>query len=106
ACGCAYASQADAHETPEKKEPPRVAMCVPLAVTPGQTAKVVIRGWHLEGSSEVRTSQENVTCKILTQGAANVPGQQNADQIGNQQVEVEVAVPAEVGAAEITLTVV
>ena len=45
----------------EKKEPPRIAMCVPLAISADSTGvdsktptKLIVRGWNLEGVKELR----------------------------------------------------
>ena len=78
----------------KKPEPPRVAMCSPLAVAPGTTAKIVLRGWHLDTATEVRSSQTGVLIKVLSTGAAAIPAKQDAKQIGDQQIEIEITTAA------------
>jgi hypothetical protein len=89
----------------KKPEPPRIAMCVPLAVPLGATTKVILRGWLIDQATEIRSSNEKVTVKILSKGVANIPNKQDAKQIGDQQVEVEVTV-ADEAAGDVMLTVI
>ena len=77
----------------EKLEPPRVVMSVPLSVAQGTTTIVIVRGWKLDQTSEVKLSQAEATTKILNQGNAPVPNGQEASQIGDQQVVVELTIP-------------
>lgn len=90
----------------EKKEAPRIGMSVPLAVSPGATTKIVLRGWKLDQATEVRTLVAGVTLKLLNKGKATVPNGQDAKQIGDSQVEVELTISAELAAPEAMLTVV
>ena len=87
------------------KEVPRIAMCSPLLVATKSTSKVVIRGWKIEPASEVVCDSPHVALKILSKGAAAVPNKQDAKQIGDQQVEIEVTVDdvQESGAVKLTV---
>ena len=96
-----------AQEKPATAEkPPRVAMANPLAVLPGQSAKVTLRGWDLEQATEVRVSNSRVQLKIAGKGKAAVPNKQDAKQVGDTQLELDVTVPADEPPGEMTLTVV
>jgi len=85
----AFRAAAPADE-PKKPESPRIAMCSPLAVAPGTTAKIILRGWHLDKVTEVRSSQVGVVIKVLSNGTAAIPAKQDAKQIGDQQIELEI----------------
>ncbi len=80
-----------AEETPP--EPPRIAISNPFAVASGSTTKLVIRGWKLDQATEVRCLTEGATVKILSKGTAPVPGRQEAKQVGDTQIEVELTLP-------------
>lgn len=83
----------------------RIAMCLPLAVPVDATTKVTLRGWGLEGVKEIRTSNPQVTLKIIASGKATIPNKQDAKQIGDTQVELEVTVAKDVPAGEVELIV-
>lgn len=82
-----------AQEKPEDAS--RILMCIPLGVLPGQTTKVTARGLLLEGATEVKTADSRVQVKLISQGKAVVPGNQNAQKVGDNQVEFEVITPAD-----------
>ncbi len=86
--------------------PPRVAMCHPLAVASGASTKVTLRGWLVDHATAVKCNNDKVTLKILSQGAAAIPNKQDAKQIGDQQLELEITVANEVGAGQVDLIVV
>ena len=88
----------------EKKNPPRVAMCVPLAVPLGKTTHVTLRGWDLDDVSEIQTSSETVVVKVLAHESAQVPGGQNAMRVGDKQLKLEVTVPESLPVGEVSLT--
>ena len=101
------AGDALAQDAVEKKtEPPRVAMCVPLAVPVSLTTKMVVRGWSLHTATEVRSSSPQVSCKVLSAASVAVPNGQDAKQIGDTQMELEVTVLEGVEPGDATLTVV
>jgi hypothetical protein len=83
---------------------PRIGMAVPLAAPLGATTKVKLRGWNIDGTREVRSSSDKVAVKILNQGGAPIPNQQDAKQIGDKQIEIELTVDADAPAGDITLT--
>lgn len=82
-----------AQEKPE--EAPRILMCIPLGVLPGETTKVTARGLLLEGATEVKTGDGRVQIQLVSQGKAVVPGNQDAQKVGDNQVEFEVVTPAD-----------
>ncbi|MEJ7593722.1 MAG: DVUA0089 family protein [Planctomycetaceae bacterium] len=103
-CGGAVRAQDAAAE--KKAEPPRVVMCVPLAVATGGTTKMVVRGWALDSAKEVRSSSPQVSFKVLSAASVTVPNGQDAKQIGDTQIELEVTVAAGIEPGDATLTVV
>jgi hypothetical protein len=86
--------------------PPKVALCAPLAIPLGTTTKVTLRGWQIDKATAVRCDSDKVTLKIISQGAAAVPGKQDAKQIGDQQLELEISVAEGVSPGRVMLTVV
>jgi hypothetical protein len=89
-----------------KPDRPRVAMCLPLAINVGETTKVIVRGWHLEGVKELRSSLSHVTLKVLSTSKADVPNGLDAKRVGDTQIEVEATVTSETKPGEIELTVI
>ena len=101
--GAVHAQDAAAEK---KAEPPRIAMCVPLAVPVSQTMKMVVRGWALASATEVRSSSPQVSFKVLSAASVAVPNGQDAKQIGDTQMELEVTVVDGVEPGEAILTVI
>lgn len=93
-----------AQEKPE--EAPRILMCIPLGVLPSATTKVTARGRLLEGATEVKTGNSRVQIKLVSQGKAVVPGNQDAQKVGDNQVEFELVTPADFPAGNLELIVV
>ncbi len=78
---------------PEKKQPPRVTMVIPLGAAPGKTTKLTVRGLKLDGATGLRFTNAKVTAKVVGKGKAAVPDK-NPDQVGDTQVVVEMTLPA------------
>lgn len=87
-----FAAAISSADEEKKTEPPKIAMCVPLAIAQGTTAKIIVRGWHLDNATEVRSTGAEATIKILSKGSAAVPNKQDGKQIGDQQIEIEITV--------------
>ncbi len=102
---CVGALAEDDDKKPEKI-PPRIAMCVPLAVPIDSTTKMLVRGWGLEGAKEIRSSNPQLTFKVLSTAKAAIPNKQDAKQIGDTQVELEVTVAKDVQPGEVDLIIV
>lgn len=90
----------------EDGEPPRIAMAAPLAAVPGTTTQLTLRGWKLDNVTAVRPSDERARVKLGQQGPAPVPGGQNANDIGDKQVAIELELPAEFEADVLSLVAV
>jgi hypothetical protein len=76
-----------------KKVEPRVAMVIPLGVSPGKTTKLTVRGLQLDRARDLRFTNPKVTAKILSKGKAPVPDK-NPDKVGDTQLVAEVTLPA------------
>ena len=85
---------------------PVVKLASPLGVAKGTTTKVVLRGLKLDNAETVECSDGKSTAKIISQGNAPVPNQQNAQKIGDRQVEIELTIPDDAPAGELGLVVV
>ena len=92
--------------TEKKPDPPRVAMCLPLAINVGETTKVIVRGWHLEGVKELRSSNSHITLKVLSTSKAEVPNGLDVKRVGDTQIEVEATVARDTKPSEVELTVI
>lgn len=90
-------------EEPADKPLPRVALTAPLALPVGAKTKVLVRGWNLQEVSEVRSEPALGPVLLAGKDKAAIPGRQDAKQIGDTQVEVEVELPADALPGELTL---
>jgi hypothetical protein len=85
----------------EKKAPadpkPRIAMALPLAVVPGASSKVTLRGLNLDQASEVKFAEpiEGATIAIKSKGKADLPKETDPAQYGDTKVDLELKLPAE-----------
>lgn len=73
--------------------PPRVAMLNPPGVSAGATTRVMLRGWNLNDAKAVTADREGVMVNVLKHESAAVPGRQKAEEIGDQQLELEIVLP-------------
>ena len=92
-------------EDPPAAKPPRIAMLAPLGVAVGQTTHLTLRGWALKDATAVTCDRPEVQITLVSHAAAPVPGKQKADQVGDEQLELDVLVPAgtPVGSAQVTV---
>jgi hypothetical protein len=81
-------------------KPPRVALAVPLAVARGATTKVLLRGLHLAGATEVRVEGpaangqgEPARATVKSSNKAAVAEPLSAEKLGDSQAEVELTLP-------------
>ncbi len=87
------ASQDDKKTPPDPK--PRIAMSLPLAVTPA-TTKIVLRGLNLDQATEVKTAEpvEGATVAVKSKAKASIPKETDPAVYGDTQVELTVKIPA------------
>lgn len=93
-------------EADKKPDPPRIAVAVPFAIPPKSTSKILVRGWTLDRDLQAKSSAEGVTIKVLRHEKAPVPNGQDAKQVGDSQVELEISVPPEFSADTLPITLV
>lgn len=91
----------------EKNSPPRVALITPLGVSAGATATVKIRGQRLADATAVTVpgAAHPVAATIKSKGKADVPQGSQAGDVGDTQVEVELAVPKDLPPGELRVVV-
>jgi len=92
ACLPGAADRVLGQETPAPK-PPRIALVNPLSLLPGQKSRVTLRGWLLKDPVAVLADSEEIRISVISHAAAAVPGRQKADQIGDEQLELDIEVP-------------
>ena len=98
---CAFAAEAQE----KKNESPRVLAISPLRATLGETQTLRLRGMKLKDVTEVRcTPQLPVTVKEKKDAAP--PNGLEAKDVGDQELAVEVKIPADFGGTKIALEVV
>jgi hypothetical protein len=87
------AVQEDKKAPPDPK--PRIAMALPLAVTPGASAKVTLRGLNLDQATEVKLAEpiEGVSIAIKSKGKAEIPKETDPAVYGDTKVEIEIKLP-------------
>jgi len=91
---------------PDPNAQPKITMLAPLGVMPGSTTRLTIRGLRLDTAKEVRFQEPGIAVKLLSKGKTAVPNMQDANKLGDTQIEAEVKVPADFKAAFATCVVV
>jgi hypothetical protein len=66
---------------------------------------VILRGWSLKDPTAVVVNSETVRITVVSHAAAPIPGKQKAEQIGDEQLELDVEVPAEHAAGPVQVVV-
>lgn len=91
----------------EKKEPPKIIMAVPLAVSSGGKSKVTLRGVGLDRASEVRSSvaEQAFAIELKKKEKAGPPNGFNANEVGDSFVDLEFELPQDFAGAELPLVV-
>ena len=87
----------------DKPEVPRIAVAVPFAIPANATTKVVVRGWKLNRDLEAKSTIGGVTFKVIRRDNAPIPNGQDAKQIGDTLVELEITVPAGFSSASLPI---
>ncbi len=92
-------------QEPSPAKPPRIALISPLGVLPGVKTRVILRGWLLKDPVAVVADRSEVQIAVVSHAAAAVPGRQKAEQIGDEQLELDIEVPAGFTADAVTVSV-
>jgi len=87
------APQDDKKAPPDPK--PRIAMALPLSVTPGATSKVTLRGLNLDQATEVKLALpiEGASISIKSKGKAELPKETDPAVYGDTKVDLEIKLP-------------
>ena len=99
----ALAALADAED--KKPEPPKIVAVAPLRLVIGETQKIQLRGLKLKAVTEVRCTPPMVL-SVKEKKDAAPPNGLSANDVGDQELVVEVTVPADCTARTISLEVV
>ena len=91
----------------EKKEPPKIIMAVPLAVSPGGKSKVTLRGVGLDRASEVKVAdaESSPAIELKKKEKAGPPSGFNANEVGDSFVDLEFELPQDFTGGELPLVV-
>ena len=96
----------------DKKPPadprPRIAMALPLAISPGTASKVILRGLHLDQAGDVKFAEPlpGAQIRVQSKGKAEIPKETDPAVYGDTQVELEIRLPADFAADKIGLVAV
>ena len=104
ACLLALAAPALAQAPADDK--PVVKLANPLGVVAGSTVKVVLRGFKLDETKEVKCSDGKSTAKVLVAKNADTLNMQDPKRVGDRQVELELTIPADAPVGQLGLVVV
>src|SRR6185295_13334554 len=91
-----FASGMQDDKKPPPDPKPRIAMMLPLAVNPGATSKVTLRGLNLDQATEVKFAEpiEGASIAIKGKGKAELPKETDPAVYGDTKVDVEIKLPA------------
>jgi hypothetical protein len=96
----------------DKKAPadpkPRISMALPLAISPGATAKVTLRGLNLDQAGEVKFAEaiEGAMLTIKSKGKAEIPKETDPAVYGDTKLELEIQLPVGFAADKVGLVAV
>src|SRR5437868_6171111 len=105
-------AKATAGEQDDKKPPPdpkpRIAMTLPLAISPGAVAKVTLRGLNLDQATEVKFAESltGATIAIKSKGKAELPKETDPAVYGDTKADLEITLPADFAAEKVGLVAV
>ena len=88
----------------DKPDQPRIAFAIPFAIRPNTAPKVILRGWKLNRDIEAKSTVAGVTLKVIRHDTAPIPNGQDAKQIGDTLVELEVTLPEGISAETLPIT--
>lgn len=94
-------------KSPEKKDPPKLLMAVPLVVSPGSLTKATLRGLRLDQASEVAIVGLDSPLKldVKKKEKAGPPNGLTANEVGDSFIDVEFTAPDSAEMKELQLVV-
>lgn len=91
----------------EPKDRPQLTFAEPFFVEAGKTTKLKVRGLKLEGVAEVRCHEPKSRAKLIKHAVkVNVPNPMQLNSHGDLQIEIELALPIEMGNGEVSISAV
>jgi hypothetical protein len=95
------AAQEDKKAAPDPK--PKISMALPLAVTPGGTTKITLRGLNLDRATEVKFAEpaQGASISITSKGKAEIPKETDPALYGDTKVDLEIRLPEAVEKASL-----
>ena len=90
------------------KQPPKALVASPLGVVPGKPVKVTLLGVRIDTATAVRFAdpkEKVLAAKILNKKKTPVNQKQDANRIGDSQVEIELTLAAETMTTSVALVV-
>jgi Bacterial pre-peptidase C-terminal domain len=91
---------------PDVKDKPKIVVALPLGVVPGKTSKLTLRGLRIDTATEIHLHDPKSSAKLLTKTKVGVPNGQDAAQVGDSQLEIEVTLPEDYPMTSLSLSVV
>lgn len=89
----------------DKKAPadpkPKIAMALPLAISPGAAVKVTLRGLNLDQVTELKGEGASVTIK--SKGKAEIPKETDPAVYGDTKAELEITLPEDFAGDKLAL---
>lgn len=106
AIGCLCCVAARGEKVQAEKPQPHVLVAAPCCVAAGATTRLVLRGLQLDQASEVRLVERGGTVRLLSQDKAPLPAKQDANRVGDTQVEIELSLALDAAPGTVSLEVV
>jgi len=91
---------------PDMKDKPKVVVAIPLAVPPGATTKLTLRGVKIDTATEIHVHDPKSSAKLLKKTKVGVGAQEDPNRVGDSQVEIEVTLPADYPMSTFSLSLV
>jgi hypothetical protein len=91
---------------PDTKDKPKIVVAIPLGVVPGKMSKLTLRGLRIDTATEIHLHDPKSAAKLLTKTKVAVPNGQDAAQVGDSQIEIEVTLPDDYPMSTLSLSVV
>jgi hypothetical protein len=90
----AAAASAQKKEPEKKKDAPKILYSIPLAVSPGEKQKIILRGKHLDGVKDVKLSGvEGAKVKVIGGKKSPAGNNQPGERLGDTELEIELELP-------------
>src|SRR5262245_55632987 len=83
------------NKIPPPDPKPRIAMALPLSISPGATSKITLRGLNLDQATELKFPEpiEGASIAIKSKGKAEFPKETDPAVYGDTKVELEIKLP-------------